>query len=130
MPIEYDIIERKKLVVARGSGVISGEEVITHLEAVSQDPRYVAPMKKLVDYRAVESMTITSEEAWVIAQKKKNLGEVFRGERIAFVSPRDLTFAMSREHQALLNGSPLDAEVFRSMEEALEWLEVTLDDPP
>jgi len=49
MPIEYDIIVDEKLVLAKGSGVITGSDVIGHLEALAKDDRYKAPMKKLVD---------------------------------------------------------------------------------
>ena len=32
MPIDYDIIEDKKIVVAKGSGVVTGADVISHLD--------------------------------------------------------------------------------------------------
>ena len=127
MPIEYDIIVDKQLVLARGSGVITGSDVIGHLEALAKDDRYKAPMKKLVDYRTVDSIRITSEEAYQIAQKKKTLDNVFIDERCAFVSPADATYGSSRVHQALLYGSGIKTEIFRRMEDALKWLDVTLD---
>jgi hypothetical protein len=51
MPIDYDIIEDKKIVVAKGSGVVTGAEVISHLDSLVADARYAAPMKKIIDYR-------------------------------------------------------------------------------
>jgi len=70
---------------------------------------------------------ITSEEAYQIAQKKKKLLHVFMGERCAFVSPKDATYGSSRVHQALLYGSGIKTEIFRRIEDALKWLDVTLD---
>jgi hypothetical protein len=130
MPIEYDIIVDKKLVLAKGSGVITGIEVMRHLDALAADGRYKAPMKKLVDYRTIESIQISLEEAYSIAQKKIRLTSTFAGERCAFVSPRDVTYGSSRVHQALVNGAGINTSVFRRIEDALQWLDVTLDAEP
>ena len=127
MSIEYDIIMDKKLVLAKGSGVITGIDVIRHLDALAVDDRYKAPMKKLVDYRTIDSMKISLEEAYSIAQKKIKLASIFADERCAFVSPRDVSYGSSRVHQALVDGAGLNTAVFRRIEEALEWLDVSLD---
>ena len=128
MPIDYDIIEDKKLVLAKGIGTISGNDVIRHLEELSKDDRYIAPMKKLIDYRLVENINILSGEAWSIAQLKRKLSSVFKGEKCAFISPGDLTFGKSRVHQSLIDScSDLSTDVFRTVEEAVGWLEVILD---
>jgi hypothetical protein len=73
MPIEYDIIEDKKLALVKGSGVITAIDVIEHLDRLVADNRYTSPMKKLVDYRLVEDIKITPEEAKGIAHKKQLL---------------------------------------------------------
>ena len=127
MSIAYDIIMDKKLVLAKGSGVITGSDVIRHLDALAADDRYKAPMKKLVDYRTIDSIRISLEEAYSIAQKKIKLASIFTGERCAFVSPADVTYGSSRVHQALVDGAGLNTAVFRRLEDALEWLDVTLD---
>ena len=77
MPIEYDIIEEKQLVVAKGSGVVTGIDVINHLDRLAADDRYVAPMKKIIDYRSIESINISSEEAVTIALKKDTFSNKF-----------------------------------------------------
>jgi len=128
MPIDYDIIEDQKLVLAKGIGTVSGDDVIRHLEELSKDDRYIAPMKKLIDYRLVDDITILSGDALTIAQLKSNLSSVFKGEKCAFITPGDLTFGTSRVHQALIDSSSdLSTEVFRTAEEAMGWLEVILD---
>ncbi|NJD56258.1 MAG: hypothetical protein FIA94_07630 [Nitrospirae bacterium] len=127
MSIEYEIITDKKLVLAKGAGVITGIDVIRHLDALAADSRYKAPMKKLVDYRSIDSISISMKEAYSIAQKKISLAGTFNGERCAFVSPEDITYGSSRVHQALVYGAGLNTAVFRRIEDALEWLDVTLD---
>ncbi len=127
MSIEYDIIITKKLVLAKGCDVITGTDVMDHLAALAMDGRYEAPMKKLVDYRSVNSIRISREEAYTIARMKIRFTSVFTGERCAFVSPKDDSYSSSRVHQALVDGIGLRTQVFRRMEDALEWLDVTLD---
>jgi hypothetical protein len=127
MSIEYDIVLDKKLVLAKGCGVITGIDVIRHLDALTVDDRYKAPMKKLVDYRTVDSINISLKEAYSIAQRKIRPASIFLRERCAFVSPMDFSYGSSRVHQALVNGAGLNTAVFRRMEDALKWLDVTLD---
>ncbi len=127
MSIEYDIIMDKKLVLAKGCGVITGINVMEHLAALAMDYRYKSPMKKLVDYRTIDSIRISPEEAYSIARMKVRLASTFIGERCAFVSPKDNSYISSRVHQELVNGIGLNTEVFRRIEDALEWLDVTLD---
>ena len=127
MSIEYDIMMDKKLVLAKGCGVITGTDVMEHLDALAMDDRYKAPMKKLVDYRTIDSIRISQEEAYSIARMKIRLASTFTGERCAFVSPKDDSYSSSRVHQALVNGIGLSTQVFRHMEDALKWLDVTLD---
>jgi hypothetical protein len=127
MAIEYEIIKDKRLVLAKGSGVVTGNDVIRHLDTLATDERYVASMKKLVDYSSIEDITISQEEAYRIAHMKKTLSKKFAGERCAFVSPVDHTFGISRVHQALVDNTDINTEVFRRIEDALEWLDVELD---
>lgn len=126
MPIKYDILSDTKLVMAVGSGVVTANEILEHLYSLAEDQSYTSPMKKLIDYRNVESINISPEEAQLIAQTKTALAKKFAGERCAFVSPGDLTYGTARVHQTLVGGSDIDTQVFRSFEEAIEWLGILL----
>jgi hypothetical protein len=126
MAIEYEIIEDKRLVVAKGSGVVTGDDAISHLDTLAADERYVAPMKKLVDYSSIDGIKQSNEEVIIIAQKKDALKSKFAEERCAIVSPEDLSFGIARVHQALIDNSGINTEVFRRIEEALAWLDVEL----
>ena len=127
MPITYDIIEDQQLVLAKGSGVVSGIDVIEHLESLAADKRYIAPMKKIIDYRSIDSLKISQEEAISIALKKDTFNKKFNGEKCAFVSPEDITFGSSRVHQSLIDNTSINTAVFRQIKKALDWLDVTLD---
>jgi len=122
MPIKYDIIKGKNIIMAVGCGVVTAEDIISHLESLAKNDSYISPMKKIVDYRTIESISISPDEAELIAQRKKGLSTKFSGEKCAFVSPGDLTYGSSRVHQALVYGVDINTAVFRSFDEAMEWL--------
>ena len=63
MSLKYDIIEDLNLVLAVGEGVISFSELMDHIEQLGKDPKYKKPMKKLVDYRKVDSIQMSSSES-------------------------------------------------------------------
>ena len=127
MPITYEIIEGKNIILAVGSGVVTANDVLSHFDRLAKDSNYIAPMKKLVDYRTIESINISPDEAHIIARRKKELAAKFIGEKLAFVSPGDLTYGTARVHQILIEDVDINTEVFRSFGEALEWLNITLD---
>ena len=126
MPIDYDIDETQGLVVAKGSGVITPDEVVAHLDELAADSRYQPPMKKLIDYREVTNMRYTEDDTWAVARKKEHT-DFFKDERCAFVSPGDATFATTRVHQTLANKTNDNTAVFRTYEEAVEWLGIAMD---
>jgi hypothetical protein len=130
MALRYEINEAKKLVYAIGTGVVSFSELMNHMEEISQDPRYQAPMRKLVDYRDIKSIELSMDESEIFAKKKASLDSVFAGEKCAVVSPSDIGFGMARIHDSLLDkeNPNIDFVVFRKFEDALTWLGVKLED--
>ena len=63
--------------MAVGSGVVTAGEILAHLDSLAEDNNYKAPMKKLVDYRTIESINVLPDEAHIIAQRKKELETKF-----------------------------------------------------
>ena len=127
MPIQYDIIESKKIIMAVGSGIVTAQEIICHLDELAEDKRYKSPMKKLVDYRTIEDIKISQEEAKEIAKTKERLKEVFEGEKCAFVAPRNSTYGTSRAHQMLVDPRNIRTMAFKRYEEAIQWLNITIE---
>ena len=128
MSLKYDIIEDLNLVLAVGEGVISFSELMDHIEQLGKDPKYKKPMKKLVDYRKVDSIQMSSSESETFAQKKAGLGAVFVGERCAIVAPVDPAYGMARVHDSLMDYKEpgIETSVFRDLDEATTWLDVKL----
>jgi len=55
MPLKYKIVESKKLIYLKGIGTVAFSELMNHIDELSQDPKYKAPMKKLVDHRQIKN---------------------------------------------------------------------------
>lgn len=126
MPILYDIIKNEKIVMCVGSGTVTAEEIIDHLKMLAEDIDYIPPMKKLVDYRTIEDILISPEEALIIAQTKKGLSVDFLGEKCAFVAPNDRTFNASQTHQFYVDADGINNKAFKTFDEAMKWLDISI----
>lgn len=128
MPIKYKIFQNRNLVYALGIGEITYDDLLRHIEELSTDPKYVSPMKKIVDYRNSTLVKLKTEESIRITNKKNKLIETFKNEKCAFVTNSDLDFGMTRMHGTHIDSTGITTQVFRSFEDALAWLEVDLED--
>jgi len=130
MALKYKIIKSKKIVYVIGNGVITFSELIRHIDELAQNPDYKAPMKKLVDYRNIESLDLSMSESEIFAQRKAELDDIFSGEKCAIVDTFDSSFGMARVHDTLigLKNPNIDTMVFRDFIKAQEWLGIKLDD--
>ena len=128
MPLRYKIVEGKKLVYVIGTGMVTFYELMHHIEKLSQDPNYNAPMKKLIDYRQIKYLDLSMQEQEVFAQKKAEFNTSYIGEKCAIVVPTDVGFGIARIHGALMDDSNIDTMVFRDVNEALNWLGIDSDE--
>lgn len=125
MPIRYAINGALKLVYAIGVDQVSLADLKQHMDELASDPAYRSPMKKLVDYRSGPVIRMDGEETRELTQYKLRLA-VFAGERCAFVVTHDTDFGMSRLHGAHVDRL-VSTNVFRTLDAALEWLDVDRD---
>jgi hypothetical protein len=130
MALKYKIINSKKIVYVIGNGVITFSELIQHIDELAQDPAYTAPMKKLVDYRDIESLNLSMNESEIFAQRKAELDEIFSEEKCAIVTTIDSSFGVARVHDTLIGfkNPNIDTMVFRDFIKAQQWLGIALDD--
>jgi len=128
MTLNYDILKDEKLVLAKGAGTVTLEEILDHFEALRKDARYQPPMKKLVDYRQVQQFQISVEDEKVLSKKKAAFDQIFYNEKCAIVAPSDLLYGMARMHGALMSEAPVDVEVVRDIRRAVQWLDLAETD--
>lgn len=128
MPIKYKIIGSKKLVYVSGEGEISLDDLLNHIKELAVNPEYIAPMKKLVDYRRALTMGPGNEDLKIFIDKMSSYKDIFKGEKCAIVVNNDLDFGISRVYGAKIELSNMDTNVFRDFTKALNWLEIELYD--
>jgi hypothetical protein len=124
MPLTYRIDQHAGLVVSRGAGLVTDQDVIEKEHALLADPGARSCRFELVDLREVGQFEVSSETMRKLAQMHAETAEGFRKSRVAIIALSDATFGMWRMYQALVEGSGLDVRVFRETNEARNWLGV------
>jgi hypothetical protein len=125
MPIHYQIHTDKRLVVARGSGVFTDEDVFRYQREVWSRPE-VAGFDELVDMTAVESIAVPSAaRVRDLAALSASMDPPSAPSRMAIVAPQDIAYGLGRMYEAnreMDERSTKKVEVFRTLEEALAFL--------
>jgi hypothetical protein len=133
MPIEHRIDPGRRLVVARGRGVLTPQEVMAYqLEVWSQAE--VAGFDELMDMRDVERIVApTTDQVQELARLSARMDARTERSRFAIVASTDLAFGIGRmyeAHRSMEVRSTKQVRVFRTMEEATTFLESERDTQP
>ena len=127
MPINYRVDHDKRLVVALGHGVLTDAEVFGYQrEAWSRTD--VRGYNELVDMTRVSKIELPSADRIKdLARLAAAMDTGAAGSKFAIVAPADLAFGLGKMFQtyrSLMPQSQKEVGVFRTMEEALAFLEV------
>ncbi len=126
MPIDYVIDHARRVVVARGRGALTREDIYAYQNGAW--PREdVTGYDEIVDMTNVETIVLPNPERMreLAAHSAAMDPPGVRGGRFAIVAPSDYAFGLGRMYQAFRDLEPQSAkrvEVFRTMEEALAFL--------
>lgn len=123
MPLDFEICHG--VVHTRGHGVLTTSCLDDHREALiaalgSQ------PARELLDLRAVEQVDLTggAVRAEVVTERAQiEAAQAPKNPALAIVADREVLYGIARMYQILHEGSGLTVEIFRSMQEAREWIE-------
>jgi hypothetical protein len=125
MPIEHTIDYERRLVIARGRGILTDRDVFDYQRGVWSRPE-VAGYDELVDMSGIEGIDLPSiERVRELAQLSAAMDEGAPPSRLAIVAPKDYAFALGRLYEAyrgLDQRSRKHVSVFRTVEDALAWL--------
>ena len=119
MPTSYNIDSTRNLVCSRGWGVLTTEDLYEHYAKMLADPRFDPGFRQLADLREVTALTI---DATAIAQSAA-VPTFDSHARRAIVASSDIAYGMSRMFSLYAESSGQTVQVFRTMEEANEWLD-------
>jgi hypothetical protein len=124
MPADYRWDGESRIIYTRLWGHVTNEDIVHHSLNVVANPAVCAPLQELIDCTEVESTSATSDGLRDIVLIDVANKDRFRGQRTAIVAPTDEFFSMARTFATLseVHGSPHRIRIFRTMEEAKDWL--------
>jgi len=103
------------------TGVVSGPEFCRTLEALYADARFKPGMGELWDLRLAHADVSAEDVQAIVAMGQRGTG--IRGTgRTAIVAPQDFEFGMARLLQVHAEPLPVEVQVFKAYEQAVEWL--------
>jgi hypothetical protein len=124
MPLRYQIDDEHRLVLARGYGVLTDQEVFEYKQSVWSLER-VAGYDEIVDVTEVDGIDFPSTERLRELARLSAAMDVKVPSRVAILANDLVTFEIARMYEIfrkLDRRSTRDVSVFRNMEEALAWL--------
>jgi hypothetical protein len=123
VPVKFQIDQTKQLTVFTGTGEISYSEV---RDAIDSFYAGTHTLNVLWDLRSANVSKITSEQVDQIANLLYQYNGIRKGVRTSLITPKDITFGLSRMLISLLEVKekdlPINMHVFRTYEEAMNWL--------
>jgi hypothetical protein len=128
MPIEYRIVHDRRLVIAKGRGTVTDEDIFGYQRNVWSLPE-VSGYDELVDMSQVEGITPPStERIRELASLSAEMDVPSTTSRFAIVAPTEFSFGLGRLYEILRgldHRSTKKVSVFRSLDEALAFLDVS-----
>ena len=127
MPLDYRIDHEQRLVRVTASGVITADTLFEYQKEAWSDPA-IAGYDELVDMgggRGREGAAAV-ENVSALAGFSARMDAPTKPTKLAIVAADDLLFGLGRMYQAyreMKPGSNKEVAVFRSMPDALAWLE-------
>jgi len=122
MPISYRIDPDRALVLAEAWGVLTDHDILAHKTNLANDPTFAPTMAQLTDVRRIERLDVTAAGVRAMVAHDAAHAERRAGHRLALVVPSDSAFGMARMYQLMGGQDEGGVGVFRTMEEAREWL--------
>jgi hypothetical protein len=115
----YKIDIERRLVLSFGTGVLTKEDILGHMDRLSKDPDFDPEFSQVSDFTQLTGLDIEPEDVRQIAHR--NLFSP--RSRRAFVVKDDLQYGFARMFQIHreLNGEE-GIRVFRIFDEALDWI--------
>jgi len=118
VPFIYKIDKEHRVVLSTGSGALTLDDFLTHQRRLLEDPDFDPSYSQLADFTQVTQLSPVPGGVERIAQK-----DVFSAtSRRAIVVKNDLQYGFARMFQIHRDLSGERIRVFRSIDEALDWV--------
>ncbi len=117
-----------KLICSKLEGELDAElsnSWIARLEEYEQQAD--TTLNRFHDVRDINAVHLSFDDLWGLAQRRMHTYEHMGPTRTVFLVSTPLNYGIARMYQALTDGTPFHIEVFYSMEEASEFLQLELE---
>src|SRR5437867_2916534 len=125
MPIEHSIDHQRRLIIARGRGTLTDQDIFGYQKQVWSKAE-VAGYDELMDMSEVEHIRLESiDRVQLLAKVSAGMDAPSSAPKFAIVAPDDVAFGLARMYQtyrSLDDRSTKQVGVFRSWEKALAFL--------
>lgn len=119
MPVDSEFFPDKGLVISTFSGTVDSADLYRNFEEMPRDPRFHPDMDHLVDFSGVTRIEVPTETIRDIAEYR-----VFSNDcRRIVVASGDLAYGLCRMYEGYRDFPESRFFLFRTLPEALEWLE-------
>lgn len=121
MPLRHHVDVKRRRVVATLSGEVSLAEMLDAITASVSHPDFEPGFDVYSDHTGI-TRVFTTDQARRLAGHLASLSEQMAGSRWAIVTDKEASFGMMRMLSVFAQEVPMELEVFRSPEEAEQWL--------
>ncbi|MEW6674202.1 MAG: hypothetical protein AB1427_21110 [Thermodesulfobacteriota bacterium] len=121
MPIKIWIEKDQKRVRVVVTGTFSTDDIFQAIDRIRDDPDFESGFAILSDHTGIDT-AITPTQAQSTAAHIEQLSRHFAGAKWAVVTQKDASYGMMRMLSVYLETVPVYLQVFRSFEEAEDWL--------
>jgi hypothetical protein len=120
MKVKHSIDKQRRLVLTTAEGCVTLDDVREHQDRLLADPEFDSSFDQLIDMTSVTTLDVSADGARTIAHRR-----IFSPKsRRAIVATKPHIFGMGRMLEIYHEDVEYaEVEVFRSMDEALKWLE-------
>ncbi len=114
-------------VILSWKGLVTGKELIDAFsEIYATDEQIKRIAYQLVIFTKSEEIMVTTNDLKEVASLDIRASKVNPSMLVAVVGERDIVFGLSRMWEAFVDDAPLKTRVFRTLEDAEDWLKLSL----
>ena len=101
----------------------SSEWVLRLVEEAIKHPQWHDKLPGLIDFRGFSATGLSSDNVYELAELCRNLGKMLGYGNCALVMSKELDFGLARMWQMMTEAHvEMEIDVFKSIDEAREWL--------
>ena len=130
MPMSTDYIGDGGI-ISRGEGVVTGSEIKEVNDIIYESPEKIKNIVyQICDLTNVSNISLSNSEIEEIAEQDSKAFQINPNMFIAIVADDDLIYGLSRMWEALAYDYPFESTVFRTMDDAQQWIREKLVKKP